>query len=375
MASNSDPGPGRPVLFLSSNGIGLGHLSRQLAIGSRLPPGLLPVFHSQSSGISLVRQAGYAAFHHQHHRYSGQEADAWNRGLARELHLLARHLRPAAIVADCTVIFGGFMRLLEEYDGLVPRIWIRRGFLAPEHAEYLSAAAWFDHVIEPGDLAAELDRGPSAALRDRVILVPPVLNVAPEERLPRAAARQFLGLAPDAPTVALLLGHTLGPATAGLRHRICAALVQAGIGVLDIRSPLEPEDGEAEPGTRRIRHYPAFRLSQGFDAVITLAGYNSFHEAMLGKVPTLFLVCPQPGMDRQDLRVDWAVARGLALGLDARPLAEGRAAGLREAMERLLSGEAARRFQAPDAPAAPNGAADIVALIAAWTGTPQARGA
>ncbi|MEO5615502.1 MAG: hypothetical protein ABIR04_11370, partial [Cypionkella sp.] len=333
MVSRSDPPPeNRAVLFLSSNGIGLGHLSRQLAIATRLPPKLEPVFHSQSLGIRLAREAGFLTFHHQHHRYNGLDVEIWNCQLGRDLVMLARHLRPAAIVVDCTVIFGGFMRVLEETKGQIPRIWIRRGFLAPEHSRHLAATDCFDYVIEPGDLAAALDDGPSAALRDQVITVPPVLNVAPEERLSREEARSRLGLSDDRPTIALLLGHTLGAATAAIRQTICTALAATNACLLDIRSPLEADLSEASGGARRLSLYPAFSLSHGFDAVITLAGYNSFHEAMLGKVPTLFLVWPQPGMDRQDRRVEWAVARGLALGLNGEPLANGEVTGLTEAV-------------------------------------------
>jgi hypothetical protein len=360
----------RPVLFLSSNGIGLGHLSRQLAIGARLPPTLQPVFYSQSSGIRLARAAGFLTAHTQHHRYSGMPVEDWNKHLGRDLLTFAQHLDPAAIVVDCTVIFGGYMRLLESCAGRVPRVWIRRGFLAEEHARHLSAATSFDAVIEPGDLAADLDVGPSAGLRDQVIAVPPVLYVAPQERLTRQAALNRLGLTDDRPTVALLLGHTLGARTAAIRSTICAALAASGVRIVDVRSPLDAGAdaiGPApSPGLHRADHYPAFELSRAFDGMITLAGYNAFHEAMLGRIPTLFLVWPQPGMDRQDLRAEWATSRGLAISMAAEPLAGGDGSGVADAVAHLLSGAIDNAFDRSDVPIASDGANRTAALVASW---------
>lgn len=358
----------RPVLMLSSNGIGLGHLSRQLAVGSRLPRPFLPVFYSQSTGIRLARQAGYLAAHIQHHRYNGLEIPAWNQALGRDLLAFARHLRPVAVVVDCTVIFGGFIKLLEAVAGQIPRIWIRRGFLAEDHVKALEAARHFDHIIEPGDLAADYDAGPSAALRDQVTRTPPVLYTAPEDCVPRKRAKEELGLSSDRPCIALMLGHTLGDRTGPIRETLCRTLAQMDVEVLDIQSTLEPQKAPP-PGPANLRRaalYPAFRWSKAFDAIITLAGYNAFHESLLGKIPTLFLVWPQPGMDRQDLRVAWAKDRGLALGLDAEPLSRGDDSALAAALRDLMSGRLSAALSRKDAPNAENGAEVLARLIAKW---------
>ena len=47
------------ILFVTSNGTGLGHLTRSMAIARRLDPGLDPAFVTFSAAAPVVRQLGY----------------------------------------------------------------------------------------------------------------------------------------------------------------------------------------------------------------------------------------------------------------------------------------------------------------------------
>ena len=57
----------RTVLFYATNGIGMGHLTRQLAIARRLPPHLCPCFISHSQAVDVVRGFGYPSEHLPYH--------------------------------------------------------------------------------------------------------------------------------------------------------------------------------------------------------------------------------------------------------------------------------------------------------------------
>ena len=78
----------------------------------------------------------------------------------------------------------------------------------------------FDAVIEPGELAEEFDHGPTKEARGKVLLVPPVLQLGPEERLGRAAARKFLDLPDGLTVVALQLGSGSNFDMRGVRNAI-----------------------------------------------------------------------------------------------------------------------------------------------------------
>ncbi|WP_075216005.1 glycosyltransferase [Mongoliimonas terrestris] len=353
----------RTVLFVSSNGAGLGHLTRQMAVARRLSDRFRPVFHTQAHALALVRAAGIPVVHTQHHDAAGCPMDAWNDALEADLLALGRRLDPAAVVVDSTALFGGFAGFLQRINP-VPRVWVRRAFWSEENRFFLDLAPLFDRIVEPGDLADALDTGPTTTMAEGVVKVPPTLLVDPQDRLDRDAARRALGLPADGAVVALQLGYSFGARTDALRAQVLAALTgRADLTVVDIRSPLEPRgNGPARPpeGVRQVDLFPSFPVSRAFDALIVPAGYNSFHEAVLGGIPALFLANTSAGMDRQDLRAAWAEASGFGLGLPVDAPGQTVAA----AVERLLSPafEAGRR-KAADRIAWSNGASAIARII------------
>ena len=88
------------------------------------------------------------------------------------------------------------------------------------HRPFLEMADAFDAVIEPGELAGEFDHGPTSEVRDRVLLVPPVLDLEPNERLERLAARRFLDVPEGVTVVALQLGSGSNFDMRGVRNGV-----------------------------------------------------------------------------------------------------------------------------------------------------------
>jgi UDP:flavonoid glycosyltransferase YjiC (YdhE family) len=64
--------------------------------------------------------------------------------------------------------------------------------------------------------------------------------------------------------------------------------------------------------TRIVRTHHASPLVAAADLFISAAGYNSFHEAMYNRVPTIFMAQMSPMMDDQHARATAAVDRGVA---------------------------------------------------------------
>ena len=155
------------VLFATSNGTGLGHLNRAMAIARRLPDASSP-----RSSPSRRRRAGR------------------RRATAIAVDYLASYRRPAlghrpglepAAAAPCSsscfeerrpdlVVFDG----VHPYRALThvlsargaPRsIWCRRAMwrAGPRSRRPLDRAGAFDAVLEPGELAESADRGPTVS--------------------------------------------------------------------------------------------------------------------------------------------------------------------------------------------------------------------
>ena len=157
----------RGILFVSSNGVGLGHLTRQMAVAERLPAGWHPTFMTMSYGASLLQAAGHLALFIPHHKALGIDQAEWNLHLEEELALAIRCSRPQAVVYDATAVFGGFVEALARHRDLFS-IWMRRPMWREVHRKFLELSDRFSVVIEPGELADEFDHGPTKEARDKV---------------------------------------------------------------------------------------------------------------------------------------------------------------------------------------------------------------
>ena len=64
--------------MLSQNGVGLGHVVRQLAIARHLDAENEPIFLSMSQAIKLVADSGYQTEFLPSHVYLGANYEAWH---------------------------------------------------------------------------------------------------------------------------------------------------------------------------------------------------------------------------------------------------------------------------------------------------------
>jgi hypothetical protein len=117
--------------------------------------------------------------------------------------------------------------------------------------------------------------------------------------------------------VALQLGSGNNFDMRGVRNAVLKALLdRPDTLVLDIRSPIRADFGPDEPVDPRhriVELFPSFRYSRALDAAVVAPGYNSFHENILGAVPTLFVPNEADEMDLQLNRARWAEQGGLGL--------------------------------------------------------------
>ncbi len=310
------PLPTRNILFVSSNGIGMGHLARQLSIARHLPPDLRAVFATMSHSMKAVVQEGYLAHFLTYHRHLNADTEDWNRTLAEEVFELLAHLRPTIFAYDATAVYSGIVDVMAMFPNSFS-VWVRRPMWRESHRQFLEKSVHFDAVIEPAELAQDFDQGPTKSERGKVLLVPPVLHVEPEERMSREAARAALDLPEGLTVVALQLGSGANFDMAPIREAVIAAvLARPDTLLLDLRSPIAAETVAAPPKHPRYRTaelFPSFRYSRAFDAAVTAAGYNTFHEHVLGAIPTLFVPNEADEMDLQLNRARWAELTGHGL--------------------------------------------------------------
>ncbi len=348
------------VMFFTSNGVGLGHLSRCLAMARRLPAGIEPVFVSLSQAVHLVRELGYPCEHLPFHAQQRLDESVWNRALRRSLVEILAAWRARVVVFDGNMPYGGLLAALaDRADGWL--VWSRRGLWRDgSGAVALEREAAFDMVLEPGELAGAWDRGPTARSRERTRLVAPLRLLDDQEALPRALAREALRLPQDASVVLLQLGSGNNFDFRSVAHR-CAALLagRPDLVVVAVDSPITDVPLALPRHVLRRRAFPLARYLAAFDAAVSAVGYNAFHELLFAGVPALLIPNENPMMDDQLLRARYAARRGLALHLRAHELHD-----LPEALDALLDpqrqAELRRNLAGLDRT---NGAAEAARLI------------
>lgn len=358
--------PPRRVLFYSSNGIGMGHLTRQLAIARRLPVGFAPVFVSHSQAVDVVRGFGFPGEHLPYHATYGQNRAHWNAALVERLDAALAFWRPSALVYDGNIPFPGLLEALHLRPDLA-RVWVRRGLWGPDRdLDALEASAGFDLILEPGEPADAFDTGPTALRPGEALQVPPIRLLDQAEGLGRAEACAALGLDPAAVNVLVAPGSGNNAATGALTDAVLAALAcNPGIGVVLAEWRIATRTLALPPGVVRQHDYPFSRHLGAFDFAIAAAGYNTFAEHLAAGLPTIWLPNEAPEQDQQILRARFASETGL--GLTVR-LTEG--FSLRAAIEEMLTPTSRAAFAAAGhryalSNMAENGAVAAAAALAA----------
>ena len=325
----------RTVLFFTSNGVGLGHLTRALAVARRCEADVEPVFVTLSHGAKLIEEAGFAVEYLPFHAYLGADVNRWNHHLAAELGEMVRYYDPRVIVFDGNTPYSGLIKTLEAAERAWS-VWVRRGFWRPgTGATALEREAAFDAVVEPEDLADLVDRGPTTVHRGRTIRVPPIRLLDEAELLPRGAARAELGLPDDQVCVLLQLGAGNNFDFGLVQERVLSRLgTMPGVAVTVLQSPIAFEPGIESDRVRTMRSFPSSRYLHAFDCVVSAVGYNSFHELVLSGTPALLVPNEHPMMDDQRARAEQAERMGWALAVRTVEVYR-----LSEKLDRLLSAD------------------------------------
>lgn len=324
-AVHSEP-PAR-VLFYSTNGIGMGHLTRQLAIARRLPERLQPVFVSHSRAVDTVRGLGFIGEHLPYHRAYGEAQAHWNVGLSRVLIAAFEFYRPKVIVFDGNVPFKGLLAAMSHRPDIAS-VWVRRAMWGTgRNVDALKRSAAFDLVVEPQDPAWSRDDGPTVACQSEVRMVPPVRILDRAEMPSRIEACAALGLDPSETNVLVATGSGNNFDVTRISGIVIDRLKNhPGLGLAVAEWQIAQDRLDLPDSVARLTGYPFSQYLPAFDFALAAPGYNTFCEHLASALPTLWMPNEHEQMDRQIDRARYAIDRqvGLMVRRDA-PFNVGRA--------------------------------------------------
>ncbi|WP_027002283.1 glycosyltransferase [Hugenholtzia roseola] len=320
------------ILFYAVNGLGLGHLTRLLAIARELrkkDPNLTPLFFVSSEAAQVVYQEGFACYK------VPSKTSAQLVGLSRKkltqsylqiLHALIGIYQPKAIVVD-TFPLGA----LQELGGILgANLGMKKVFIHREQKnltlQKIQIQNFYDLIIAPHrENTAQIPVPDSKKLCWAGEIL--IRNTA--ELLPREEARKIIGVLAQKKLLFVNLGGG-GDKTTLENYEIIfekildfkkknknlifdiffpqAPLSMRGTTSLSMAAAALEAEGIS---IFQKEYYPIAELMLAFDGAISAAGYNTFHELLQAQVPTLFLPKAR-GYDDQMARAQKAATAGAA---------------------------------------------------------------
>ena len=187
---------------------------------------------------------------------------------------------------------------------------------APGYDPSLQRSSSYDIIIEPGEIAAERDRGATAARRHETLAVEPITLLDPRDLLPREKAAAALGLDPQRPAVLLQLGSGENRDVLGLTAEAVEACRRfPGLQIVAAEWANAAGSLSLWPDVTVLKGAPLSLYYHAFDFSIGAAGYNGFHEAINFGLPSILVPNRAPGMDDQEGRAAFAQDAGAAIAL------------------------------------------------------------
>ena len=306
-----EPGKARHVFF-PTNGNGLGHAQRCSLIAAELEHTDDCIFAAFPSCLPLLQGKGHSCFP------LVSRSEAHPESFANDLVNYLR-LRDSLTYADHLVFDGGYI-----FDSVLRAIvetgckatWIRRGLLQQVHVNAITPEreSAFDQVIVPLEAFDELNT--DNRFRRNTARVGPIVQAWP--KISRDKIRQNLGerfgVEFDTLVVSALGGGVAADRSAQLQT--LAMLMEGRPDCLHLilvwPNAIIAPNLYGWDRTRVVTTRASAGLLCAADLAISAAGYNSFHEMLYHRVPTVLLPQSAEYMDDQERRARAAAERGLA---------------------------------------------------------------
>lgn len=310
------------TLLVTSNGAGLGHLTRVAAISEYLDGEDL--IYTMSSAYKLLGRPREKTIYFPSYSDIGMDGSKWNPFMAAHLQAVVEAFEPDLIVFDGTFVYRGVVEAAKSTG--IPLVWLQRGCWREEISKAShqrnNPDAYVDFVVVPGDC------GSSEALPE-VPKVPtysvgPIVIADRKQMLSRAEARERLHLPQDKKLVLIQLGAGVINKNEDEIGAAIEAVHQLGPDwepVL-VRNPLKHHSSHGS--VTSIETYPLMRYFNAFHFGVFAGGYNSCQEAAAAALPAVFVPNTATKTDDQIRRVNGMVEKGL--GLKAKSLDELKAA-------------------------------------------------
>jgi predicted glycosyltransferase len=332
------------ILFYAVNGLGLGHVTRLLAIAhsvrARCPDAQI-LFLTTSDADWVIYRAGFAAIKVPSRSIlptAKIKPAVYNKLVQSVVMNAVSAFNPAILVAD-TFPAGASQELLPTLTWDMRRAFVFRA-QKPERANdafFQAALTHYDICIAPHEEGTETIPVPPTV---KAVFTGPIIIRSAGDAHDRATARRLLGLPQDVPLAYISFG---GGGDSEASQAAAIAIEGARQAAWEVAVAEPPLSLAASPKSGAdvysVRHYPMAEMLPAFDAAVSAAGYNTVAELMHFGIPSILLPFER-GFDDQFARVSRLVDSGAAL------TSELNAEAIGHALSRIANPSTAQRLTA-----------------------------
>lgn len=307
------------VLFATSNGAGLGHLTRALSIAKELSHNTHAAVLTLSTAYKRASGNGIPVYYFPSAEKAHSSQKHWNDVFRGYFAQLLAELRPSVVVFDGVVVYQGITDACRAFG--IQLVWLQRGCWKAEvdarSTTRHNAQSVCDHVIVPGDYGCDetVDCGPGVTTDH----ISPIVLVDKQQLSTVSQAKKALGLEHDKHYILVNLGGSLIGDTRALIDAVTevASKTDGLWKVVLLRSPLSDEL-KNDSNVEVLEYYPIAKHLRAFDVVVAAAGYNAVQEVVVAQVPSVLVPNLNTRTDDQLKRAENATTNGWSL-LSASP--------------------------------------------------------
>ncbi|SFC26337.1 Predicted glycosyl transferase [Flexibacter flexilis DSM 6793] len=308
------------AVFYAVNGLGLGHLTRLIALCRAMQaqnPLLDALFITTSEADNLLNKYGIPYVHLPSKNLASQSGSLTYRRLARLYSAVVNPVfdvfQPNILVVD-TMVTGSMQDLLNVLRfGNFFKVYVHRARKLEAYEDYtIQAQRFYDLVLTPHYRDTEVIPMP-AGFNVPLYWSGPLMLTHRHEAHTRQIVRTRFGIQEHEKLVLISLGgggDDTNPQTLDFLLRMLAPIPD--IKLLFAEGLLRKEAYQGLGNVLVTSEYPVSRLLDGVDFAFASAGYNTFHELLYFGVPTMF-VPKLRGYDDQVLRATRAADKGACL--------------------------------------------------------------
>lgn len=292
--------PPRKILFMPTNGSGLGHVTRTLAVARRLKemyPNVEIIFFTTSFAINIIKEEGFLVYYFPSTNLLPKNISDKDINHIMEkyiIEIIKRH-NIDTLVFDGVFPYAYLINVIEKIKNLNP-IWIQRGMYKSGKSKLvINRENFFNLIIVPG----EANQNYTILNKDgNFRYCPPIIYSKKSELLPREIIIKMWNLDPNKKTVYVQLGEGLYNDVNSLIFKVVESLKhEKNLQIVIGESVIAHKPYEIDPDVFVVRNYPNSIYFNAFDFAIITGAYNTFHETIYFGLPAILFPVKETGTD------------------------------------------------------------------------------